>query len=82
VLYQFIGGPYKAPVSEEDNYSDDDVPISFDLFDDDAKYPVPIFSYSYMLIGHKIVDGRRCSIYQYAGRCDDLLLKKEEVPVE
>ncbi len=82
MLYQFIGGPYKGEVSESDTYSDDDPPISFDLFDDDKKYPVPIFAFSYIMTGHKMVDGRRCFTYQYAGRCDNLITKKEEVSIQ
>jgi hypothetical protein len=78
MLYQFIGGPYKGKVSEEENYSDDDPPTSFELFDDDAKYPVPIFSFSYLMAGTKIVDGRKCFLYQYAARCDNLIVKHLE----
>lgn len=82
MLYQFVGGPYKGVVSETDDYSEDDPPISFDLYDDDKKYPVPIFAFSYIMVDCKIVDGRKCFIYQYAARCDNLAVKREEVLIK
>lgn len=76
---KLIGGPETmrtGPVHEPD-LDHDNPPAMFMLYEDRG-YTIPILSFAFFMMGHEMIDGEQCYIYQYAGRCDNLLTKRSE----